>query len=195
MVKKFKPDITEKSLENFLSRGIKRKRTATVTTDERPINTNIFSIPTHLLPTKGLKPRVRKANLKPENWIMSKQEPKLSRTEVLEKEKLNIEKTLSVCQNWSRAARSLKSAIKPNDKGPLSLCVEDVEDRGDSSAATSRQERKNLSKEFLETFFKKAQEISKETETAAATKKPRNLTMIIPKFASGVKPGSDEIVL
>lgn len=195
--KKFRADITDKSIENSLSKGSKRKRKE-ANTEKRSANISVLSIPSQLLVDKiNLKPRVRKPNVKPENWIKNQEEPKLSRAEVLKKERLNIEKSLDLCQNWSRAARSLSCAIKPNANQPLSLCIEDVEDREGLApdGHLPRQERKNLSKEFLETFFKRADEILTETKASVPKKRPRTPARIIPRFAAGVKPGSDEIVL
>lgn len=189
--KRFKADINETSMKALFARKYQKCKQIDII-EREPVVKSVQAIPSELLPgAKETRQRDRAAYMKPENWIDDSKKPKLTKKEVLERERININKTLDECQSWSRAARSLSCAIKPVQKA-VSLCIEDVEDRDGRTKIGNTQVRKNMSREFLETFFKEAESISKQRRPK---KRPRTPTKIIPKLAAGLKPGTDQIIL
>lgn len=191
--KRFRAEISDKPILATLTkrRSSNENKQATEIDDKR--NT-IPHIPSQMLAKNKLQTPKLKEYSKPENWIMPKKGVKRSREQVFKEEKDNIMKGLNHQQSYSRAHNCLNSAYNPIKRTILD--VEDLEDELQFTPHPSKKlgpvERKNYSKEFLRTFFDRANSIA-QTES----KKRKHPKAIIKrgKFASGLEPGAQEIVL
>lgn len=172
--KRFKSNISDEYVRKMFDKSHrKRKQNLKVATDDSPLSNSstIMSIPSKLLVTNKLAQTSRKRSIaKPENWLPPKESITPSRSDVMKVEKDNITKKLKEQQGWRRAARSLNVAInKPKSALVHRPIIPDEDDDDNfsrrSDLPTTDQGyivRKNHSKEFLDSFFKKASLIKAE---------------------------------
>lgn len=196
--RKFKSDISNKIVQRRFAKKPSMAKQADTTTsvESRPINKTITSIPADMLPKLKKPPQAEKEHSNSELWAKPDKAPALSRKEVLKVEEASIREKLVYQRNWSHAARSLSTAMdQPKKSSYISDPFDDEDDdRGNRRHRPDQDciERKNLSREFLQSFF----------ETAKSVSKKRKLSLTkgcgvrkIPKLASGIEPGADELIL
>lgn len=149
-VPRFKTQISNKYVQEMFAKRHPKRRLKQITRNESKV-LSVTSIPSEMLPKLKSPAFSPKEYKKPENWIKTQQTVKLSREEVYREEKKSIARKLDGQQGWSRAARSLNTAIKSpaNKNNPLD--------------DTSEVDRRVNSKEFLQTFFKMASSIAAES--------------------------------
>lgn len=197
--RKFKADISNKIVQKRFAKkpSMAKQADATTSVESKPSNKTVTSIPADMLPKLKTPLRAEKEHSNSELWAKPDKGPALSREEVLKVEKASIKEKLVYQRDWSRAARSLSTAMdQPKKSSYISDPFDDDEDdnRGNRRHRPDQNciERKNLSKEFLQSFF----------ETAKSVSKKRKLSITkgcgvrkIPKLASGIEPGADELIL
>lgn len=191
--RRFKAEISNKYVQKMFSRKTKILKQANPTTVE-PGPSTVTSIPTEMLPQRKPLPR-SEDYYNPQRWIKPEKAPTLSREEVFKIEKDTIKGKLPLQHGWSRAARSLSTAMEPPKKSHIRNLPDDDYDadehlgnQGNRSDAII--ERKNMSKEFLESFFERARSVSKKRKKTSV-----QVVRKIPKLATGIEPGADELVL
>lgn len=189
--RKFKAEISNKYVQEMFARKPNMSKQATV--EPGPSKKTVTSIPSEMLPKPKVLPRSEEYN-NPELWVKPEKAPTLSREQVLRLEKDAIKGRLPSQQGWSRAARSLSTAIEPSKKAHIRNLTDDDDDddclRNQRNRSKAIVERKNMSREFLESFFEKARSESKKRKETSV-----HVVKKIPKLASGVEPGADELVL
>lgn len=171
--KRFKSEISDKYVKEMFDKGRRKRKQKAIVESDKPSIKSVTSVPSSYLAShkQSLVPRKRDI-AKPENWVMPK-ESKPSRSEILKAEKDNIKSRLNEEQSWRRAAKNLNMAInEPQSSSSCRPYIPDEHDDGDKSSPRSNQPdrdstrlvRKNHSKEFLQTFFKRASLIAAEKE-------------------------------
>lgn len=191
-------DIVKRRLPNFKFKQVPREdEDKDIADPQQPVISTIRYLPPEMLPQKKPKERNREYD-KPEHWVVPEKPPKPSRDEVFKVERDNIAKRIKQQRCWSRAANQLDKAmteLQPSEAQDRDEVIDRVVlDCGPQNLTNVSKKRKNYSREFLQTFFNKARTLSAESEIGKRNVKTVNVKKI-PKLASGIKPGADEIVL
>lgn len=202
--RRFKADISNSYIHGMFARKKPIRKQAIGAIKENSslakLDKTVLSIPQELLPqSRKLTIQRDREIVKPSHWIApSAKESSLperaSKEVVFQTERESIGKRLESEQSWSRAAKSLSTAINPKTK---ECDNSDVEVDDEKSLKKAKEERKNRSRQFLQAFFDKANLIAAELDkTKMIDKKQsgRNASRP-PKLAWGVEPGADEIIL
>lgn len=171
--KRFRSDISNSHVKEMFSKNNKPKqkrdgKRMKIDDDDSSKPVAIQHIPSEML-AKAKKPiaKIEREYSKPEHWAKPEQEvKKLSRNQVFETERVNIKNSLADQQAWSRAARTLTTAMNPK-QAPTHPIVPDTEEDdplNQPATSTSRDPvqtvHKNHSRKFLQDFFKMANSIA-----------------------------------
>lgn len=174
--KRFKADISDKYIQAMFDKSRRKRKQRTIVNSDskaKATTNTVTSIPSDMLVQFKVPPRQRDI-AKPENWIVS-HENKPSRSEVLKAEKDRISDFVKNQQGWSNAARNVKVATsKPQSNPTRRPLVPDEENDDEFFGQTSNPVknsiqivRKNHSREFLQSFFKRASLVSAKKEVTS----------------------------
>lgn len=173
--KRFKADISDKYIQAMFDKSRRKRKQRTIVNSDPKVPTTsvIQSIPSEMLVQSKIPPRKRDI-AKPENWIVS-HENKPSRSEVFKAEKCNINIMVKNQQGWRLSAKKLESALSKSQSNPTCRPFVPDEENGDDFSGPSSHPsknsaqivRKNHSREFLQSFFKRASLISAEKEVTS----------------------------
>lgn len=184
--KRFQSDISESYADKLLCR---KKPRATLgnkdNENDRDTTKTITFIPTAMLAKPKQLPPKPKEYAKPDHWIQPVK-LKVDHEKLYKEERARIKKNAEVAGTYIRGLGLLSKSAKIST-------LNDIQDEDKFIEGIRRTGvRKNFSKEFLNEFFTTADAI------ASRQAKPKVAVLLskrIPKFATGVKAGAQDIIL